>query len=739
MATLVLGTLGRALGGPLGGIAGTFLGASLDRGIFGSGPPREGARLSNLAVQSAAYGEPLPRIYGRMRVAGNVVWTSGIRETLARTGGGKRGPATNNYSYSASFAVVLAARVVVRIDRIWADGKLLRAADGGLIYPAVIRTYTGSEDQPADPLIAAAEGIDQAPAYRGRVVVVFDDLPLADYGNRIPNLTFELVADDGDISVAAVAGDLAAVADAPLAVAGRFPQLQGFVAGQGGTARQALGQLLDFADLPLTDDGAQLYLRDAAAAPTDLAAIDLGASENDVPVAARSDVRAAAGTIPDALAVGFYDPARDYQLGLQRAVRRSPPLRTEQRDLPVALDAATAKRLAEDLLRRAATARTTATIALPWRYAGVRAGDLVRTDDDARAWRVRHWSLVGPTVELEVEPVASATGGTLVADPGRPFDAGDLPNGPTVLHVLDLPALPGPSSDTPRLWLAAAGASAGWRRAEVLVSADGGASYSSAATIVGPAIIGSATTPLAPGNCDRWDRRSTIDVQLLDEAMWLESRSEASVLAGANLALVGDEIVQFAVATALGDRRFRLSTLLRGRRGTEGAAPGHGAAERFVMLDTGRMAPFDLTPEALGGALVFKAVGAGDDPASVPALEVRLAGRSLQPPGPVMVRVVRSVAGFDIGWIRRSRGGFGWPDGVDAPLGEEREAYRLTIALDGRPVRDLVIAEPAWTYAAAAFAADGGSGATVITVAVAQLGAFVASDAAGLTATVDEL
>ncbi len=91
MATLVLGTVGRVIGGPIGGLIGTFVGGAVDRSLFGSGPARSGPRLADLSVQSSAYGQPLPRVYGRMRVAGNLVWTAGITESSQRTGGGKLG------------------------------------------------------------------------------------------------------------------------------------------------------------------------------------------------------------------------------------------------------------------------------------------------------------------------------------------------------------------------------------------------------------------------------------------------------------------------------------------------------------------------------------------------------------------------------------------------------------------------------------------------------------------------
>ena len=72
----------------------------------------------------------------------------------------------------------------MRIGRIWADGQAVDQA--GLTW----RLHTGSEDQLPDPLIAAIEG--QAPAYRGTAYVVFENLDLTPYGNRIPQFNFEV-------------------------------------------------------------------------------------------------------------------------------------------------------------------------------------------------------------------------------------------------------------------------------------------------------------------------------------------------------------------------------------------------------------------------------------------------------------------------------------------------------------------------------------------------------------------
>lgn len=218
MATLVLGAAGAALGNFVGGAVlgvsaatiGGFVGASLgsvidSRILAGSQPVQrfEGPRLDTLRVSSASEGMVVPRVYGRMRVGGNVIWATDFREevevteTRARTGkGGGRSrtvAVTTEYFYFASFAVAVCEGPITGIGRIWADGRLLDLQ--GLTW----RWYPGSEDQEPDPFIESVMGAGQTPAYRGTGYVVFEDLPLGEFGNRLPQLSFEVfrpLADD---------------------------------------------------------------------------------------------------------------------------------------------------------------------------------------------------------------------------------------------------------------------------------------------------------------------------------------------------------------------------------------------------------------------------------------------------------------------------------------------------------------------------------------------------------------
>ncbi|RBI69037.1 hypothetical protein DQW77_15965 [Roseovarius sp. TE539] len=207
MATLVLGAVGTAIGGSIGGsilgvsaatiggFVGSTIGSAVDSWIVSSLAPSqriEGPRLESLRITSSTEGAVLPRVYGRMRMGGNVIWATDFREETKTTtqsggkGGGGSKVKSTEYLYYASFAVALCEGPITGIGRIWADGKLLDTA--GITW----RWHPGDEDQTPDPFMAAKMGAANTPAYRGTAYVVFEDLALADYGNRLPQLTFEV-------------------------------------------------------------------------------------------------------------------------------------------------------------------------------------------------------------------------------------------------------------------------------------------------------------------------------------------------------------------------------------------------------------------------------------------------------------------------------------------------------------------------------------------------------------------
>jgi hypothetical protein len=198
MATLILAAAGKALGAAaLGGFgaifghaAGALAGSLVDQRLFGASRTVEGRRLDDLSVQSSTEGASLPRVYGRVRIAGQIIWATRFEEEVREEsaggkGGGGGGTRVRSYAYFASFAVALAEGPVARIGAVWADGKPMDL-DG-----VTWRVHLGTSDQLPDPLVTARQG--EAPAYRGTAYVVFERLPLAAFGDRLPQLTFEVI------------------------------------------------------------------------------------------------------------------------------------------------------------------------------------------------------------------------------------------------------------------------------------------------------------------------------------------------------------------------------------------------------------------------------------------------------------------------------------------------------------------------------------------------------------------
>jgi hypothetical protein len=208
MATLVLQVAGTAigsmLGGPIGAAIGSAVGAmagsAIDQSLMGSGARRfEGPRLKSLDGISANEGAAVPRIYGRVRIGGQVIWATKFEEQAQVTRQGKsggkslgKGAKTTTYSYFANVAIGLCEGPVAMVRRVWADGKPLD------LTKVTMRFHDGSEDQQPDPLVLAKQG--DAPAYRGIAYVVFERLPLEDYGNRLPQLSFEVVRPVGPLA-----------------------------------------------------------------------------------------------------------------------------------------------------------------------------------------------------------------------------------------------------------------------------------------------------------------------------------------------------------------------------------------------------------------------------------------------------------------------------------------------------------------------------------------------------------
>ena len=122
---------------------------------------------------------------------------------------------------------------------------------------------------------------------------------------------------------------------------------------------------------------------------------------------------------------------------------------------------------------------------------------------------------------------------------------------------------------------------------------------------------------------------------------------------------------------------------------------------RFVLVEEEAVRALDLPLAAVGRRVAALASGPGDTDGPA-AAELVAGGASVRPFAPVHLRWREGAdGGGELRWIRRSRAGGAWVDGVDAPLVEERELYAVTLMRGSAVLREVEATAPRLAVGAA--------------------------------------
>jgi hypothetical protein len=203
----------------------------------------------------------------------------------------------------------------------------------------------------------------------------------------------------------------------------------------------------------------------------------------------------------------------------------------------------------------------------------------------------------------------------------------------------------------------------------------------------------------------------------------LESSTEDLVLANAaiNLAIVGDEIIQFINADEIATDRWVLTGLVRGHRGTEYAIDTHLSGERFILIGS-TIKKHDMGASEIGDTDYYKFSTLGDNLSAVETIALTYRANANRPLSPAHVELQQQVSGdWQISWIRRTRIGGSAVNGQDVPLGETSELYRVKIMDGTDEVQSYDVTDPEFTYTVAEQNADWGSAQTSLSVQVCQI------------------
>lgn len=389
-----------------------------------------------------------------------------------------------------------------------------------------------------------------------------------------------------------------------------------------------------------------------------------------------------------------------------------------QQELPAVLTADGAKSLAQQILGRTWAERDKLTLKLPPARIVMEPGDELELPLSPSLWTVEKVAIEGFVAVAELRPTAGVAA-VVTGDPGRIVSNLDVAAGPLTIALFDVPNIVGPSNE-PAVLLAASNATADWRQAPISITFGGQELATLTARI--KSVLGNASTVLAAADASLMDNQNSVEVQLLDADQWLTSCDNDALASGANLAVLGNELIQFGSAMSIGPGHFRLSKLLRGRGGTEWACNGHVANESFCLLQPLALQSIFLPSWVIGADVAASPLGQVGS-------TILFAGEGLRPPSPVNLAVkVQSNGDVALSWIRRSRQGFAWIDGVDASLGEASEQYRVVVAGPESTI-EITTEQPSLTMAHGDLAPAGTGPATV---EVTQIGDFGPSHPAQL-------
>ncbi len=711
MATLVLTAVGTVVGGPIGGAIGAIIGRQIDGVLFGSND-REGPRLTDLAVQTSQYGSLVPRIYGRMRVAGTVIWATDLIESRERQGGGKGRPGTVQFSYGVSMAVVLSSRPLRNVKRIWAEGNLLRGEAGDFKTNTGFRFYNGHGDQDPDPLITALEGEEAALGYRGLAYCVFEELDLTDFGNRIPSLTFEVEADDAPLSPSDIFADFAHVDP-------NSPKQPAEILGYSAQADRQVQVLDELATsfphhIDWSMDGLRLARRDLIPANDILTVRDADIIHQEGDSGTPAEQRMRPHARAQQIQLRYYEPERDYQAGIRRSLNGNIGRAPAIFDMPAALTASNAQNITQRLYRYSQYQDRERTLHMARLDPMLRPGRTIRIENEAGLWRIDQWrfSVEGVSLELIRDESGKDTA-PAQAEAGRSLSAPDQIAIGGALDIFDLPATAELSPNAVNLAATVREDIAGsdisgasiWRGGALYrATADGGL-----LDFIGPvqaqADYGTLLNGVSPATGIMHDYNEPLIIAFEGADPFLANIDQDGLSNGDNMLLLGDEVIQFERADFLGEGQYHLSGLYRALGDGLGGENGHEAGTRCLLLNH-NVAYVPASGNILRQTGDYALVSRGVSDLSFAQTSMIRALRPLPPvhlcwqilPPSSNTQNGQPVYISQLRWTRRSRIPFLWSDGVDMPLVEEREAYSIGFwqasAVDHALETDIIISQP---------------------------------------------
>ncbi len=250
--------------------------------------------------------------------------------------------------------------------------------------------------------------------------------------------------------------------------------------------------------------------------------------------------------------------------------------------------------------------------------------------------------------------------------------------------------------------------------AAIYESTDGGSTYNEVTQQAISGVVGWTPQVLGATQPYTWDTTSTVNVYLQSGYMQISSATDLQVIQGANLAQLGNELIQFANATLLtdsnGNAYYQLSRLLRGRRGTQSQMSTHVAGESFTLISGNDESDIGYALHDLNNEAYFKVATVGQSLSGITPTAFAPAGLWFKPFAPAHLSA--SVDGsndWTISFFPVARLNGWWGSGYAPTLDPDSQTWSADVLKSGSVVRTLsgALSSPSILYTAAMQSADG--------------------------------
>ena len=696
-------------------------------------------RILSLQVQQSSQGLTLPVIYGRTRVAGNLIWYGDFvtieNKTTTRQGGKGGGGVTQEdikYTYEAAVMLALCEGEISGVGRIWRDKEKFDS-----LAQLRLTLMRGGDEQPLWTHLAQAKHQNQALNYSGTAYLCSPNYELTKSA-QIYQHNFEVIGKLGysgnipDANPREIIRDLLTNqrygCGFPVDSIGDTDRYSNYCRAVGiflspayteqGEAQRNISELLEQTNsaavfsqgrLKIVPYGDGNYSGNGAVYVADNKAIYDLTDDDFIVSGAEDPVNVERKTNADAfnqIQVEYLDRDNDYNVAIaevkdQANIEQYGLRPKDAVKMHGICDGKVAQKVAQQLLQRALYVRNEYEFKLGWKYCLLEPMDIVTLTDaglgldktPVRITEIEEDEEGVLSVKAEDYPVGVHTVSEYPTQPSLGYSA-DYNVSPGNAHapvIFEAPLQL--TGGEPQIWMATAGGDM-WGGAEVWVSTDGD-SYTRVGAVNHKARFGSLTAALPSGAV--FDRTSTLSVEISAGQMTGGTEQDSRDLL--TLCYVDGEFLAYANAELKGVGRYTLGNLTRGAYGS--AIDTHAAGSKFARIDEA-LFKYTVPRNWIGRTVWVKLVsynvfsGGIQDLASVPAYSY-------------------TIKGAPLGQIQNLRLTSSWAYGKEAVIAWDKldgaDTYDVEIYAGNsqRRLRSISgIVDNSYTYTQADMRADGG-------------------------------